>query len=318
MKIWWIRCRLRPEKISPVASLPRRIGTAWCLPVPNIRVVMQWILVPWFVLSCGLAYSQPIRIISRGDDNASYAIQMIQLGLEKAGLSTELDIVNDALSAPKLREELLAGTVDIIWTATNNDMEEQALPIRVPLFKGLLGHRILIVQQENEHLFDHVETLEQAKRYKYGQGKGWTDTTILQYNGINVVTAIKYESLFYMTDGQRFHAFPRGVHEPWGEIASRQSLQLTVDRNLMFVYVMPYYLFVTPRQPELAKHIERGLLRAIDDGSFNELFFNNPMVQMVIAKANLTERRVFHLENPELPPKTPLSNPKLWIDLSAL
>ena len=57
---------------------------------------------------------------------------------------------------------------------------------------------------------------------------------------------------------------------------------------------------------------------AIDDGSFDEKFFSNLMVRMVLERANLAERRVLRLQNPDLPPRTPLDNEKLWIDVSEL
>lgn len=259
-----------------------------------------------------------IKVVSRGDENAQYAISMLRLGLQKAGKPFDIQIAEDALSALKLREELIAGNIDVIWTATNMDMEANSLPVRVPLFKGLLGHRILIIHKDNAHMFDHVSTLEQALQFKYGQGVGWTDTVIMQANGMKVVAATKYEGLFYMTDGKRFDAFPRGVHEPWGEVSKHNNLDLMVDSNLMFVYTMPYYLMVTPGRPDLAADIERGLLMAIDDGSFDEKFYSNPMVRMVLEQANLKGRRIFKLRNPELPPRTPLDNPKLWIDIANL
>lgn len=279
------------------------------------------------ILFCGLSTpvsaldiqdNKDIKIVSRGDDNARYAIDMIQLALQKTLSPIKLSVRQDALSAPKLREDLLEGDIDIIWTATNMDMEERALPVRIPLFKGLLGHRILIIHKDRQHLFDKVTTMGQAKQFTYGQGKGWTDTMILQHNGLTVIQAVKYEGLFHMTDGGRFDAYPRGVHEPWGEITSRPDLALSVDKNLMFVYTMPYYLFVTPKRPQLASTIERGLNEAIDDGSFDSLFLNNPMVKMVIKKANLSQRRIFKLQNPELPPLTPLDDPRLWINVSSI
>ena len=67
-----------------------------------------------------------------------------------------------------------------------------------------------------------------------------------------------------------------------------------------------------------AEALEKGLLRAIDDGSFDEKFFNNEMVKMVLKHANLKNRRVLKLHNPTLPPLTPVNNPKLWIDISTL
>jgi hypothetical protein len=57
---------------------------------------------------------------------------------------------------------------------------------------------------------------------------------------------------------------------------------------------------------------------AIDDGSFDQKFFNNDMVKMVLQYANLKDRRIIKLRNPDLPPKTPVDNPKLWIDISTL
>ena len=259
-----------------------------------------------------------VTVVSRGDDNAAYAIEMIKLGLEKAGRKFELVVQDGALSAPKLREELVSGNIDVVWMATNMDMEENTLPVRVPLYKGLLGHRVLIVHKDNRHIFDHVETMDDLRRFKFGQGVGWADTEIMKANGLTVVEATKYEGLFHMTDGKRFDAFPRGVHEPWGELKNNKDLELAVDSNLMFVYTSPYYLMVTPRRPDLAADIERGLLMAIDDGSFDEKFFNNDMVKMVLQYANLKDRRIFKLRNPELPPKTPVDNPKLWIDISTL
>lgn len=259
-----------------------------------------------------------VKIVSRGDANAQYAISMLNLALEKSGKPFNIEISEDKLSGAKMREDLLAGSIDIIWVATNMDMETNALPIRVPLFKGLLGHRILIIHKDNEHLFDNVTTFSQALEFKYGQGKGWPDTDIMESNGMTVVATPKYEGLFHMTDGKRFHGFPRGVHEPWSEVSSRPDLDLTIDKNLMFVYTMPYYLVASPKRPELAKIIEDGLLAANDDGSFDTLFLNNPMVKMVLEKAGLENRRIFNIKNPALPPKTPLNNSKLWIDISSL
>jgi hypothetical protein len=256
-----------------------------------------------------------VRVVSRGDDNAQYAISMINLGLKKAGKPFDIAVTSDMLSADKLREELVAGQIDVMWSGTNMDMEEHALPVRICLFKGLLGYRLLMIHKDNQHLFDDVNSFDDLMKFKYGLGKGWVDGDILESNGMEVIRAA-YEGLFYMVDGKRIDAFPRAVHEPWGEIANRPDLELAVDSNLMLVYQLPYYLIVAPGRPELAKDLERGLMLALDDGSFDELFLNNAMVKTVMKNANLKSRRVFNVKNPMLPPKTPLDNPKLWVDIS--
>src|SRR5690606_21583774 len=128
----------------------------------------------------------------------------------------------------------------------------------------------------------------------------------------------KYPSLFYMVDGGRFDAFPRGVQEPWGEIAQRPELELTVEKRLMLVYRMPFYLFVGKDDRQLAADLERGLRLAIADGSFAEIFRNDPTVKSVLEQANLQNRLVFELKNPTLPKETPLDDEDLWLDVRDL
>lgn len=259
-----------------------------------------------------------IQVVSRGDTNADYALQMLDLALSKADQPYEVKVKDGAYSTPRLRQDLIDGSIDVIWAATDQDMENNTLPVRVPLYKGLLGHRVLIVHQDNRDMFSNVRTFEDLKRYTFGQGYGWPDTEILAANGLDVVRVNKYNGLFYMIDGKRFDAFPRGIHEPWGEIAARPQLDLTVDDNIMLVYQMPYYLFVSPTRPNLAKTIEDGLKQAIADGSFDKVFFDYPMVQMVMEKAKLSGRRVFQLRNPSLPSATPLNDASLWLDVNRL
>ncbi|MCR6651320.1 MAG: hypothetical protein NVV73_07420 [Cellvibrionaceae bacterium] len=55
---------------------------------------------------------------------------------------------------------------------------------------------------------------------------------------------------------------------------------------------------------------------AVDDGSFDRYFFENPMIRDVLEKADLKNRKIFELMNPLLPPETPLNNSKLWFDTS--
>lgn len=261
---------------------------------------------------------EAVKVASRGDKNAEYAIKMLKLALSKSGANYEVDVRNDTLTSQRLHQELLDGTLDIHWTATNRKLEESVLPVRVPLYKGLLGYRVLLINKDNIGMFSGVESLQDLKRHTFGQGRGWTDATILESNGLSVVQTAKYESLFHMVDGGRFDAFPRGVHEPWGEIEQRPDLDLTVDTNILLVYRMPYYLFVSPHRPELARDIELGFRKAIDDGSFDQVFFADSTVQMALTKANIKGRKIFNLQNPDLPKETPLDDRALWLNIDRL
>ena len=60
------------------------------------------------------------------------------------------------------------------------------------------------------------------------------------------------------------------------------------------------------------------LMQAIEDGSFNDYFFSNPMIKDVIAKANSTDRVMFEINNPNIPSSTPFDDKRLWLDINEL
>lgn len=277
---------------------------------------LLWILTG-ILFSASLSAETVIKVVSRDDGNARYAISMIELAMQKVGDPYRLNVTQGTLTAARQQQDAVEGKIDVIWAATTQEVEDMLIPVRIPLYKGLLGYRVFIVHEDNRDLFANVRTFDDLKQYVFGQGRGWPDTDILRHNGLKVETGT-YEGLFLMADGQRFHAFPRGINEPWGEIEVRPELELTVDPHVMLVYRMPFYLLVTPTRPELAETIERGLMMAINDGSFDELLLNDPMVKMVIERGNIASRRAFELENPALPAATPLDRPELWFDISLI
>lgn len=267
------------------------------------------------LISTAAADEQVIRVNNFSDPNAAYAINMLRLALRHIDKPYRIDISTNDMTQARVNEEVrIGGTLDLAWTSSDAKMEATVLPIRIPLFKGLLGYRILIINKHDQAKFDRVETLEDLKQLTFGQGRTWADTNILESNGFTVIKTNKYPSLFYMVEGGRFDAFPRGVHEPFGELAQRPELELAVEKNLMLAYRMPFYLFVSKSNPALAKDIETGFNRAIANGSFDEAFMNAPEVKDVIEKANMKNRKVFYIDNPTLSPETPLDRAELWFD----
>lgn len=268
--------------------------------------------------SLAIAAPQPLTINDSSDVNSPYAIAMLKLANQHLNHKYTFNIVSDGVTKTRIMEEVANRTYDIFWASTNNDLENRFDPIRIPLFKGLLGHRIFIIRQGDQARFDNIKTLADLQQIKLGSGTTWADTKILQANGLQVITANKYPNMFYMLDGARFDAFPRAVFEPYKEIAANPTLPLTVEKNLMLVYRMPYYLFVRKGNSQLAKDLETGLERAIADGSFEQLFLNDPSVRDVIEKVHMNQRRIIYLDNPTASPLTPVNRAELWVDPKTL
>ena len=258
-----------------------------------------------------------IRVNDNGTDpNAAYSLKMIQLAIDHIDTKYKIEVVRDNFSQTRVNEEVRTnGVLNMVWASSEATIESELHPIRICLYKGLLGYRIFIINKSNQYKFDQVNSLDDLRKLTVGQGKTWADTKILQANGFKVIAATKYPNLFYMLDGGRFDAFPRGVHEPFGELAQRPELKdLTVEKKLMISYRMPFYLFTSNENKKLAADINLGLERAIADGSFDQLFYNDPNVKDVLAKANMKERKVFYIDNPLLSKETPLDRAELWFD----
>ncbi|HRH77395.1 MAG TPA: transporter substrate-binding domain-containing protein [Cellvibrionaceae bacterium] len=282
-----------------------------------MKICVQFLL-PLLLVFSTLARAEDyeIRVNEYTDPNSRYIISQLKNALAHIDTKYKLSIMHENLTQARTNEEVKnQGLLNLCWTTSDPQIEQELRPIRIPILKGLLGYRILIINKKNQHKFSQVKTLDDLKQFTFGQGKTWTDTKILQANGLKVVTTNKYPGLFHMVDGDRFDAFPRGVNEPFGELAQRPDLpDLKVEDTILLVYRMPFYLFVSRDNPKLGNDIETGLNRAVADGSFDKIFYSEPNIKDVLEKANMKNRRIFNLNNPFLTKETPLEREELWFD----
>ena len=255
---------------------------------------------------------------SDADPNGFYAAKMIKLALEHIDTKYELQVVPGDLTQTRMVEDTLNNSLDIIWAGTSKDLEEQLELVRIPLYKGLLGHRFLIIRKGEQAKFDQIKNLDDLRKIRLGQGTAWADTKILEANGLNVVKTMKYLNLFFMLDGNRFDAFPRAVFEPFGEVDKHPELNLTVEKHLMLVYKLDFFLFVNKNKKKLARDLELGLNRAIADGTFDKVFMSAPSVQEAITKGDLKNRLIIPLKNPLITEQVPVDRLDLWIDPKTL
>lgn len=260
-----------------------------------------------------------IKVNFPSSGSGEYELTLLKLALSKLNTNHSVSLVDEAgATQARVIERVRSGEIDLMWAATNKELESSLLPIRIPLYKGLLGYRILLIEKKSQEKFNAIAGFNDLKSITFGQGKTWTDTDILRANGLNVITATKYESLFYMLDGGRFDAFPRGIQEPWKELGRFDGLSLKADEKLLFVYKMPLYFFTRKENSNLAANLEQGFYKAIADGSFDEVFWSSSLVQEVLKKSKLKQRRVFYLDNPGLPAETPIDKKELWVDMDEL
>lgn len=239
----------------------------------------------------------------------SYYIELLKLALDNTTKkygpykikNIEKDIVQSRISN-YLGEG--SNSIDLMWTMTSAERERLMLPIRIPLLKGLMGCRLLIINKSNVNLFEKLNNVSELKKLIAVQGHDWPDTDILIANGFKVEKATNYEGMFKMISIGRGDYFPRAINEPFEEIKLRPDLNLTVEKNIMLFYFSPMFFFVNINNPQLRDRIEEGLYIAIKNGSFDKHFYNHPSVKQALQKVNFKKMKVFKLDNPLLTPET--------------
>ena len=233
------------------------------------------------------------------DHRGDYYVDLLKLALTKSGQPYELKPAVQHAVGLRTAYLLTAGDgVNVMWSPTDPTIEKAALPVRVPLDKGILGLRLFLVNQADSEIFARVHVLDDLKAYSAGQAGGWPDTAIMRANGLIVEATPLYENLFKMLAARRFTYLPRGVGEIWEEVNDHSDLGLAVEPHVALRYPYCSFFFVSKENPSLAHDIERGLKRSMKDGSSDALFAH--YYGTLVQRSHLDRRLVFDLENPLL------------------
>lgn len=258
------------------------------------------------------------RPLGETDMRNEYPKALLTLALEKTGVKyTLLPSERILMQGKALRQLKENREINVVWSMTDSQRERDLLPIRIPIAKGLIGLRVFLIHQQKKPKFTAVSSLNDLISLTPIQGEEWPDTKILQANGFNVLTVPDFPEALDMLNINRGDFFPRSVIEVVHELEeAERNPDIVLEPGLAIYYPTAMYFFVNRGDTTLARLIETGLQRAIDDGSFDALFMSTH--EDMLNRLNMPRRKIFKMDNPLLPEKTPLNAPELWIDLEEL
>lgn len=241
----------------------------------------------------------------------SYFLDLLHLAFTKAGQPyrlqpVEVPLVPDSRSMMFLKHH----KYDVMWLHTDLQREQELRPIRIPVYKGIIGWRLLFVKSDRMRDFAQMD-IDGLKSHSAGLGHDWPDVNIMTQNNFTVRTAVSWQAVKNLLIQDRVDYFPRAINEIWREQAEMNNADIDIDTHFALNYRTAYYLFVAKENEKLATIIERGLEKAIEDGSFNALFYS--YFSNNILKAKIPQRKIIYLTNPDLPPKTPVWRDELWL-----
>ena len=247
----------------------------------------------------------------------NYYVSLLHLALQSTSTDYVTNSVDIPMSHKRVLKSLSDGEIDVMWTMTSINMENQALPIRIPLLKGLLGYRVFVIRKQSQSYFTANMALDNIKSLVAVQGKDWVDADILKMNGFNVENTSWMNTIYKTLNAGHFDYFPRSIIEANTEFKRYDTQDLTIEKNILLHYPTAVYFFVRKNDHQLAKTMEAGLRLAIENGQLDKLLFEHPDHKEALAKSNIHKRSLYRIPNPLLPSQTP-TDPKLWIDISSL
>lgn len=280
------------------------------------------VLLAWAMMESALA-DEPMRFIYHREPGGDEARNAYSWRLLEAALERTRSRYGDYVLAPSAFADerpnavsLLKGDggITVSVFTPRADYAGKLVPARVPIDRGVLGYRLLLIHEGDQARFATARTLDDLKSLKFGALASWADVAIMKHAGLSVVTGDSFEGLFRMLTARRFDALSRGAGEIAHELAERRKALpgVVIERSLILHYPMPVYFWFrnTPEGRQSAARVEAGLWAMQADGSF-EAFFRQKFAE-TIARIEHDRRLVIELDNPLLGDHEPLKDKRLW------
>lgn len=256
-------------------------------------------------------YIQPPRSVE--DSSQAYYFDLLTTVLPA---DITVAITPRAMAQKRSMQQLNSGELSLAWSGATPSREADFLPIRVPLFAGLLGTRVPVIRKDALAQFEQVKTADDLKALIACQGDQWLDSDILEDNGYKVERVNKFELMYRMLRAGRCDYFPRGITEVYTEVDHQEDdLVMAYDR-IILVYKFPMYFFVGKSNTELEQVLTEALYSYAASGELIEFMKNHETTRNVFPLSKYKDSLIFKLDNPSLPPLTPVNDDKLWLDLS--
>jgi len=205
--------------------------------------------------------------------------------------------------------------VNVVVLTIAPEWNDVLLPVRIPVLRGLLGYRLLLIHRGDADRFRGINTLADLRQVSFGSVKHWVDTAIMEKAGLNVVTGTTFDGIYKMLQAHRFETLTRGVHQIESEMAAigkDPDSDIIVEPHLLLHYYLPVYFWFSRDKDgqRRAERVKAGLLAMVADGSLERMF--DARFGAVIQKYDLAHRTIIDLPNPLISAEDPVRDPRFW------
>ena len=204
--------------------------------------------------------------------------------------------------------------VDVAWLPASKGLSDRLSHISVPIRKGLLGWRLLLIHRDNAKSVSEIVNLDILQNLRLGYGSEWQDLPAMQAYFPKIITSGNSQNLIQMLAFKRFDIFPRAIHEASSELIVHEQAfpQIQIADKIALYYPQADLFYVNSSNKALYDRLTKGLFLLIEDGTFDRLF--NRYHKKQILQADLANRNVILLENANMPKDPLFQDKRLWFN----
>ncbi|MFQ3207294.1 MAG: hypothetical protein ACI9IT_001449 [Glaciecola sp.] len=233
-----------------------------------------------------------------------YETQLLSLCLTEAGIM-DADVVVDETDYPNAEDEgnIFSNGCDVLVSVAGNQkfLGKPATMIEIPVCRGVLGHRLLVIPQRHAAHFANLDSIQKLQQMNIGIPATWADADLFRYNGFNVLERGCLDDLFIRLLDKEFDYVALGANEIESIFEEFRGAEtgLLMEKSLLIYYPLPLVFYVHPDRTDLISIIETGLTTAMSNGKHKSLFdIHHPNL---VDRLALKTRSSFRLTNPYLP-----------------
>lgn len=248
------------------------------------------------------------------DPRPGYGVDLLTMALAKAGYPAVVRPSGEVFEQSRAFDLVAQRKgLDVVWAATTPERERAMRPVRIPIDRGLLGIRFLLIRADRAGQYEQMRLNRQLGDLVIGQGIGWPDGEILRRAGYTVIDS-SYDTLFRLVENGRIDAFPRSIIEARSEMLLHRAAgrDLFIAPGVALDYRSADFFFTSREDEALAQAIERGLRLAYADGSFMARFRQMLEERGLGIGFDIRDRYLVQVANPAVTQETMAIASEFW------
>ena len=223
-----------------------------------------------------------------------YLHSLLKQSFAKVGKTVNFIYSVKPMNKMRIVEELeRPNSIDLAWLSSPADSNPSLIHTSTPIYKGLHGKRLLMINKNQQHLFSQINQLDELKPLIALQKKSWSDFAVLKRNGLTVNGDLDYKGMIKALNHGLADYFPRSVTAIEAETEKQKHLNLMIEPAIMLQYPSHYFFYSHKRNRELIQLLELGLSQLQKSGEFDALYLT--FFGDIEQRLQLSSKKVFKL-----------------------